>query len=438
MSDLPSPPPPPFEHELEELLEDSKNDEQSQIIRELSLSPTPTQPSTLSLPGSCGWNSATASPIPLIEARCSSSSGNSMLVLDGNKNVHDHDDEHVQVPPNTPAMPSSRGSLHLPLVDLESAAASVIAGQAEAEATNSNVAIVSTSTLPASPVPSSNKSLFPFARSQRRQADGSSALSVNSSRIKLGICAMDKKARSKPMSEILSRLDQTQFEIVFFGDDMILNKNIEEWPVVDVLIAFYSGGYPLEKAEDYVAKYKPYVLNDLGMQHTLKDRRKVYDLMEDNGIKSPRHVFVSRDGYVCKASGAGEFEEELEEHDDYITVNGVTIQKPFVEKPVDADDHNICIYYPQSAGGGCKKLFRKIGDRSSEFYPEINEIRRDGSYIYEEFVETQGVDVKMYTVGPDYGHAEARKVRLLLSYYHFSNVPNMLLRSNRVQQLMAE
>lgn len=76
---------------------------------------------------------------------------------------------------------------------------------------------------------------------------------------------------------------------------------------------------------------------------------------------------------------------------------------------VNADDHNIAIYYPTSAGGGCKKLFRKIGNRSSEFYPDINEVRRDGSYIYEEFVETQGTDVKMYTVGPEYGHAEARK-----------------------------
>jgi inositol hexakisphosphate/diphosphoinositol-pentakisphosphate kinase len=60
-------------------------------------------------------------------------------------------------------------------------------------------------------------------------------------------------------------------------------------------------------------------------------------------------------------------------------------------------------------GGGCKKLFRKIGNRSSEFYPDVNEVRRDGSYIYEDFLETQGTDVKMYTVGPEYGHAEARK-----------------------------
>lgn len=48
-------------------------------------------------------------------------------------------------------------------------------------------------------------------------------------RIRLGICAMDKKARSKPMAEILSRLDPTLFHVVFFGDDMILNRPIEEW-----------------------------------------------------------------------------------------------------------------------------------------------------------------------------------------------------------------
>ena len=60
--------------------------------------------------------------------------------------------------------------------------------------------------------------------------------------IRLGICAMDKKARSKPMREILSRLDPASFETVYFGDDLILNDPVESWPVCDVLIAFYSDG----------------------------------------------------------------------------------------------------------------------------------------------------------------------------------------------------
>ncbi|VAH64696.1 unnamed protein product [Triticum turgidum subsp. durum] len=77
--------------------------------------------------------------------------------------------------------------------------------------------------------------------------------------------------------------------------------------------------------------------------------------------------------------------------------------------PSMVNDHNIMIYYPSYAGGGMKELFRKVGNRSSEFYPEVRKVRRDGSYIYEEFMPTGGTDVKVYTIGPGYAHAEARK-----------------------------
>lgn len=43
-------------------------------------------------------------------------------------------------------------------------------------------------------------------------------------------------------------------------------------------------------------------------------------------------------------------ENTLIEHDDHVEVNGVVFNKPFVEKPVSAEDHNICMYYPTSAG----------------------------------------------------------------------------------------
>ena len=50
-------------------------------------------------------------------------------------------------------------------------------------------------------------------------------------------------------------------------------------------------------------------------------------------------------------------ENQIEEFDDHVEINGVTFNKPFVEKPVSAEDHNIYMYYPTSAGMAKIKLF---------------------------------------------------------------------------------
>lgn len=98
-------------------------------------------------------------------------------------------------------------------------------------------------------------------------------------KITLGICAMDKKSRSKPMQEILSRFPADLFDITIFGDECIIEKPIEMWPVVECLIAFYSNHYPLDKALEYIKLRKPFLINDLDMQSTLSDRRRVYEVI---------------------------------------------------------------------------------------------------------------------------------------------------------------
>merc|ERR1711937_385201 len=191
--------------------------------------------------------------------------------------------------------------------------------------------------------------------------------------IRIGICAMAKKTQSKPMGEIVKRIKMFDFvEVEIFDENQILNDPVEKWPLCDCLISFHSKGFPLEKAIEYENLRKPFVINDLEKQWDIQDRVKVYQTLTDIGIE----VF----------------------------------HKPFVEKPVSAENHRINIYYPSTAGGGHQKLFRKVLNRSSEYCSaKDSAVRKEGSYIYEDFMPTDGTDVKVYTVGPDYAHAEARK-----------------------------
>ncbi|CAL8351430.1 unnamed protein product [Merluccius merluccius] len=218
----------------------------------------------------------------------------------------------------------------------------------------------------------------------------------------VGICCMMKKSKSKPMTQILERLCKFEYiTVVIFPEDAILNEPVEKWPLCDCLISFHSKGFPLDKAVSYAKLRNPLLINDLNMQYYIQDRREVYRILQEEGIDLPRYAVLNRDPDKPD-------ECSLLEGEDQVEVNGEVFPKPFVEKPVCAEDHNVYIYYPTSAGGGSQRLFRKIGSRSSVYSPESS-VRKTGSYIYEEFMPTDGTDVKVYTVGPDYAHAEARK-----------------------------
>ncbi|XP_043072121.1 inositol hexakisphosphate and diphosphoinositol-pentakisphosphate kinase isoform X3 [Drosophila grimshawi] len=245
-----------------------------------------------------------------------------------------------------------------------------------------------------------------FGDSNDGMDSDTSTSSSTSKQVIVGICAMAKKTQSKPMKEILTRLGEFEFiRLVTFEENVILREQVQNWPICDCLVSFHSKGFPLEKAIEYAQLRNPFVLNNLHMQYDIQDRRRVYAILEKEGIEIPRYAVLDRDSPDPK-------HHELIESEDHVEVNGITFNKPFVEKPVSAEDHNIYIYYPTSAGGGSQRLFRKIGSRSSVYSPE-SRVRKTGSFIYEDFMPTDvyfsGTDVKVYTVGPDYAHAEARK-----------------------------
>lgn len=166
------------------------------------------------------------------------------------------------------------------------------------------------------------------------------------------------------MQDILKYMNMNgDFEITIFTDDVIYNKSVQEWPICDCFLCLGTAlGFPLNKAIDYCKLRKPFMLNNVFMQPLLLNRIVVYQKLEKIGIPTPSYVIVTRNNELKETCN-------FKESEDYIEVDGTRVYKPFVEKPIDGTNHNIYLYYPKSMGGGCRKLFRKTGNKSSEYDP---------------------------------------------------------------------
>jgi len=176
---------------------------------------------------------------------------------------------------------------------------------------------------------------------------------------------------------------------------------------------------------NYVTLRKPYCVNNVFLQELLLDRRLVLKVLDCISVPTP-FSFISQinedlpnvspevvrqvrsslrldlscQSFESDAQVARMIDRET------IKCGGKILKKPFVEKPVSGEDHNINIYYTN----GGRRLFRKIGNKSSEFDPNLKEIREGASFIYEEFMSVENLeDVKVYTIGKNYAHAETRK-----------------------------
>lgn len=264
---------------------------------------------------------------------------------------------------------------------------------------------------------------------------------------RLGICAMDEKVLSKANQEIFRRLQGNgDLEIVYFGDQTLVQRPVDEWPTCDFLIAFYSDNFPLDKAISYVESRLPICYNDLLMQKLLLDRRLCHRILQFLGLRTPKRLEVNRDGgaraYDWKIfkhvydvlglrlpgpSGHDNGDQipyhsnvSLSEDGNTLFVDGQKLHKPFVEKPASAEDHNVYIYFPSTAqsDGGGRRLFRKVGNKCSEYDPSLVTPRcimeQDNSYVYEPLLNADGgEDVKAYAVGRTYCLAVTRKSPVL-------------------------
>lgn len=166
-----------------------------------------------------------------------------------------------------------------------------------------------------------------------------------------------------------------------------ISVDVKNWPRCDVLISFYSKDkmteFPLAKAASYVELRKPFCINDLPMQALLWDRRIVGYMLDHLGVPTPRRVEASRDGGpkipvdlreqignrlgIKFPTHVPPAEVRLREDGNAIIVNGVTIEKPFVEKPVSGEDHDVYVYFRDGRGG--RKLFRKVTSVAGFVYP---------------------------------------------------------------------
>ncbi|CAD7945425.1 unnamed protein product [Amoebophrya sp. A25] len=161
---------------------------------------------------------------------------------------------------------------------------------------------------------------------------------------------------------------------------------------------------------------------------------------EAGGTSSRLQHGVTRHAHQPQNSAATSSEDQLQMHqicttsptwpvedEDWLEfADGRRLRKPFVEKPASAENHDIHVYYPTTSyGGGLTKIFRKQKlngvVRSSTHHEESAPIRRDGTYIYEPFYHTAGVDLKVYAVGLDYAYAEARKAPVVDGYVEFDD-----------------
>ena len=127
----------------------------------------------------------------------------------------------------------------------------------------------------------------------------------------LGICAMSKKVNTKHMQKILKNLKKfEEFKLVYFNENLIFEEEIENWPIVESMIVFFSTGFPFNKVLEYITLRKPFLVNDFESQKIFWDRRKISKKLKENNIPTPESLIIDR-GEIINNDGNTDISIEL-------------------------------------------------------------------------------------------------------------------------------
>lgn len=217
------------------------------------------------------------------------------------------------------------------------------------------------------------------------------------------VVATRKKLNRAPMQTLIKYLEAHPKLCVLQLDEVGMNQQpVEEWPIAHVFLPLVSEKFPLERALSYATLRCPLVVNDLNAHVTLRDRIATRQLLRLRGIPVANGVIFDGDAGDCRVLRG----DTLFVYTNTGLLRG-SVRKPFVEKPADAENHEVFIYYPGKKGA--RRLHRKVGDSSSQYLPNVFHVRSGNAYVYEQFhAPVMCADVKVYSAG-NYFYAEARK-----------------------------
>lgn len=156
----------------------------------------------------------------------------------------------------------------------------------------------------------------------------------------VGVMGVRRKLDSKAMCRILSYIGEYDvgLRLVQIDEHVMSRQSIEQWPIVDVVIPLYSKLFPLQKVLKYVALRSPIVVNDLQMQTFMQDRRTIRNILAKHNVPTPPAVYVNR-SVNDRVVHTGHNGNTLTVFSSARSAQ-FRIHKPFVEKPVDPEDHS--------------------------------------------------------------------------------------------------